>query len=71
MTTTSSEPDARNYLVADLFCGAGGSSTGAPQAITALDGQMDLVAVNHWNTAIETHQLKPAGGSTTPCQPSQ
>ena len=57
MTTTSSEPDARTYLVADLFCGAGGSSTGALQAITALGGTMELVAVNHWHTAIETHQL--------------
>ena len=44
------------YLVADLFCGAGGSSTGAKKAIAEIGGTMDLVAVNHWNTAIATHQ---------------
>ena len=44
------------YLVADLFCGAGGSSTGAKNAIAELGGEMDLVAINHWNTAIATHQ---------------
>ena len=43
------------YLVADLFCGAGGSSTGAKQAITDIGGTMELVAINHWNTAIATH----------------
>ena len=29
------------YLVADLFCGIG--------------GEMELVAINHWNTAVATH----------------
>lgn len=43
------------YLVADLFCGAGGSSTGAKRAIGGIGGQMELVAINHWNTAIATH----------------
>ena len=46
----------RTYVVADLFCGAGGSSTGAKWAIEELGGEMDLVAVNHWNLAIKTHQ---------------
>ena len=41
--------------VADLFCGAGGYSEGAEQAITEIGGQIDLVAVNHWRRAIETH----------------
>ena len=45
----------RTFKVADLLCGAGGSSTGALRAIRALDGEMDLVAVNHWPTAIATH----------------
>ena len=45
----------RVALVADLFCGAGGSSTGARRALAALGFQMNLVAVNHWNVAIETH----------------
>ena len=45
----------RVALVADLFCGAGGSSTGARLARASLGFQMKLVAVNHWNVAIETH----------------
>jgi site-specific DNA-cytosine methylase len=45
----------RVTLVADLFCGAGGSSTGARRALASLGLQMNLVAVNHWNVAIETH----------------
>lgn len=36
--------------ITDLFCGAGGSSTGAVQA-----GAEVRVAVNHWARAIETH----------------
>ena len=43
------------YLVADLFCGAGGSSTGAQKAIADIGGEMELVAINHWNTAVATH----------------
>lgn len=46
----------RKVLVADLLCGAGGSSTGAARALAALGLKMDLVCVNHWPTAIETHQ---------------
>ncbi len=45
----------RKFLVADLFCGAGGSSTGARRAIRSIGGTMDLIAVNHWPTAIATH----------------
>src|SRR6516162_182251 len=45
----------RGVLVADLFCGAGGSSSGARRALESLGFQMNLVAVNHWNIAIETH----------------
>ena len=44
------------YVVADLFCGAGGSSTGAQKAIKSIGGKMNLVAINHWNLAIATHQ---------------
>lgn len=42
-------------LVADLFCGAGGSSTGCRRALMKLGIDMKLVAVNHWPVAIETH----------------
>ena len=45
------------YQVADLFCGAGGSSTGAEKAILEIGGRMELVAVNHWPIAVQTHQL--------------
>ena len=47
--------ETRSYLVADLFCGAGGSSTGAQKAIADIGGTMELVAVNHWTTAVATH----------------
>lgn len=47
----------RKIQVADLFCGAGGSSTGAEQAIENDLGRiMDLVCANSWDRAIETHQ---------------
>ena len=45
----------KTYEVADLFCGAGGSSTGAKRAIEETGGEMNLVAVNHWAKAIDTH----------------
>ena len=45
----------RIYSVVDLFCGAGGSSTGAQHAIHEIGGDMDLVAINHWPTAIGIH----------------
>ncbi len=41
--------------VADLFCGAGGTSTGLARACKALGINFQLVAVNHWPLAIETH----------------
>lgn len=43
--------------MADLFCGAGGSSTGAEKAVKALGRKMTLVCINHWPVAIETHKL--------------
>ncbi len=46
----------RKILVADLLCGAGGSSTGCARALSELGLEMDLVCVNHWGVAIETHK---------------
>lgn len=47
----------RPLTIADLFCGAGGLSTGAEQAIEIdLGRDMDLVCANSWPRAIETHQ---------------
>jgi len=40
--------------VADLFCGAGGSSTALVQACEANGVRLDLTAVNHWPVAMET-----------------
>lgn len=45
-----------SVTVADLFCGAGGTSSGAQRAIRDLGCEMDLVAVNHWPVAVDTHQ---------------
>ncbi|MGY3159071.1 DNA (cytosine-5)-methyltransferase 1 [Bradyrhizobium elkanii] len=45
----------QRMLVADLLCGAGGSSTGCAQALAAMGLEMELVCVNHWPIAIETH----------------
>jgi len=46
---------------ADLFCGAGGTSTGILQAVASLGRSMDLLAVNHWPTAVNTHTLNHPG----------
>lgn len=42
--------------IADLFCGAGGTSTGAIEAARACGLQPKLTAVNHWPVAVATHQ---------------
>jgi DNA (cytosine-5)-methyltransferase 1 len=41
--------------LADLFCGAGGTSSGAVEAIAALGYRAELTAINHWDVAIATH----------------
>lgn len=46
---------ARKLLVADLFCGAGGTTTGARRAIEEIGREVEFVAVNHWPVAIATH----------------
>lgn len=46
---------------ADLFCGAGGTSTGLYRACHAKGKKVDLLAVNHWKTAIETHSANHPG----------
>jgi DNA (cytosine-5)-methyltransferase 1 len=40
-----------SVTMTDLFCGAGGSSTGAIQ----IPGVRIVIAANHWSLAIETH----------------
>lgn len=51
---------ARPKLVADLFCGAGGLSTGATRAFRGLGMPFKLVGVNHWPVAIETNKRNHA-----------
>jgi len=46
---------------ADLFCGAGGTSTGLYHACHSLGRKVDLLAVNCWKIAIETHRLNHPG----------
>lgn len=46
---------------ADLFCGAGGFSTGAVRACRSRGLRLDLTAVNHWPVAIQTHQANHPG----------
>ena len=42
---------------ADLFCGAGGTSTGLIQACGAMEAEVHLTAINHWKIAIATHSV--------------
>jgi DNA (cytosine-5)-methyltransferase 1 len=39
----------------DLFAGAGGTSTGLALACQELGKKVELTAINHWKTAIESH----------------
>lgn len=42
--------------ITDQFCGAGGSSIGATNALKEKGGKVKL-AMNHWNLAVETHNV--------------
>ncbi len=44
-------------LGSDLFCGAGGFSAGLLGACNDLQKPVEILAVNHWPRAIETHSL--------------
>lgn len=45
----------RTIRAADLFCGAGGTSTGLIEACRDLGFEAELTAINHWDVAIATH----------------
>lgn len=51
----------RTIHAADLFCGAGGTSTGVAQACRNLGYGLDLLAINHWDIAIATHSKNYPG----------
>lgn len=41
--------------IVDLFCGGGGESTGMISAADSLGFDVSLLAINHWELAVETH----------------
>lgn len=45
----------RESVWVDLFAGAGGTSTGLAMAAQRLGARIRLIAINHWELAIETH----------------
>ena len=45
----------KTFNVVDMFCGAGGESTGIMQAALEQDMKVNLLAINHWEIAMETH----------------
>jgi DNA (cytosine-5)-methyltransferase 1 len=51
---------AKTIYAADLFCGAGGTSQGLLDACTAMGLTLDLIAVNHWDVAIDSHSANHA-----------
>jgi len=51
----------KTFYAADLFCGAGGTSTGLIQACEERGIELNLLAVNHWKTAVKTHELNHPG----------
>jgi DNA (cytosine-5)-methyltransferase 1 len=57
MTTTNNlkKKKVKTINVADLFCGAGGTSSGLMKAAEALGLDVSLLAINHWDIAIATH----------------
>jgi DNA (cytosine-5)-methyltransferase 1 len=51
----------KRLKAADLFCGAGGTSTGLLRAAVKLGyNDIDLLAVNHWPVAIKSHSANHA-----------
>jgi DNA (cytosine-5)-methyltransferase 1 len=47
--------------IADLFCGAGGSTTGIRQAVDRMGRKASILAINHWEVAIQTHSTNNNG----------
>jgi DNA (cytosine-5)-methyltransferase 1 len=46
---------SRKILASDHYCGGGGTSTGLVEACRELGIEVDLLAINHWQVAIDTH----------------
>jgi DNA (cytosine-5)-methyltransferase 1 len=47
----------RKIYAADLFCGAGGTSQGLLMAANRINADLELLAINHWQVAIDSHSL--------------
>jgi len=45
----------KTVTAVDLFCGAGGTSSGLINAVNDLGYEIKLTAINHWDVAIATH----------------
>lgn len=52
-----------SFTVTDLFCGCGGSSTGAG----SVDGVEVRLAINHWDRAVESHAANHPDADTALC----
>lgn len=53
---SSRREKSKTITAADLFCGGGGTSTGLAQACKRRGHRLQLLAVNHWEIAIATHE---------------
>lgn len=54
----------RRFEMADLFCGAGGTSEGAEQALRSMGYTPRITAVNHWEIAVATHKANHPDSDT-------
>lgn len=57
----------RPFRIADLFCGAGGTSTGAIEAAELCGYTPQLTGINHWDVAVATHTANHPGHPTPLC----
>jgi DNA (cytosine-5)-methyltransferase 1 len=48
-------------IVVDLFAGAGGGTTSLLRAASKMGLNVQIIAVNHWQTAVDTHALNHPG----------
>ncbi|MGC1550512.1 MAG: DNA cytosine methyltransferase [Rhodanobacter sp.] len=54
---TGARSKTKKKLIADLWCGAGGTLTGATREAKKMGMSLDVISVNHWPTAIATHSM--------------